>query len=105
MPAQKRVSPQNEARNEEIEGGVTTIADLSGGNPAPIQEVEVDAIEETVAQPVGTPTVVIRVNETIEDMSYVAEGKVERYTFETGNRYRVPLHIARELEAMGKIWH
>ena len=100
MPAQKRVNPSNDTRNEEVEGGVTTMNDLMGGIP----EVEVDAVRENT-QTQGVPTVVIRVNDNIEDMSYVAGGRRERYTFETGNQYRVPVYIANELESLGKIWH
>ena len=100
MPAQKRVNPSNETRNEEVEGGVTTMNDLMGGIP----EVEVDAVQESPHHQ-GVPTVVVRVNDNIEDMSYVAEGRKERYTFETGNQYRVPVYIANELEGLGKIWH
>lgn len=100
MPAQKRVNPSNETRNEEVEGGVTVMNDLVNGIP----EVEVDAIQEN-PKPNGVPTVVIRVNENIEEMSYVADGRKERYTFEAGNRYRVPVYIAAELEGLGKVWH
>lgn len=102
MPAPKRVNANAEARNTEAEGEVTTMTDLM---TAPLPEVEVDAITEAPSAPVGPPTVVVRVNDNIEDMSYVAGGRVERYTFEAGNRYRVPVYIAAELEGLGKIWH
>lgn len=100
MPAQKRVNPSNDIRNEEIEGGIATLSSVLEGAP----EVEVDAVQES-PQPEGVPMVIIRVNENIEDMSYVAGGRKERYTFEAGNRYRVPVYIANELEGLGKIWH
>lgn len=100
MPAQKRVNPSNETRDEQLEGGVTTMNDLMGGVP----EIEVDVIQDN-PQPQGVPTVVIRVNENIEDMSHIAGGRRERYTFEAGNQYRVPVYIANELEVLGKIWH
>jgi len=74
--------------------------DLMGGIP----EIEVDAIQGN-PQPQGVPLVVIRVNEAIEEMSYVAGGRRERYSFEAGNQYRVPVYIADELEGLGKIWH
>ena len=101
MAVEKRVSPSNEVRNEEVEGGVTVMSDLLGGG---LPEVEVDSISESPANQ-GVPTTVIRVNEAIEDMSHVAGGRIERYTFEAGNRYRVPVYIAQELEALGKLWH
>jgi len=100
VPAQKRVNPSNETRDEHLEGGVTTMNDLMGGIP----EIEVDAIQGN-PQPQGVPLVVIRVNEAIEEMSYVAGGRRERYSFEAGNQYRVPVYIADELEGLGKIWH
>lgn len=104
MPAPKRVSPQNEARNEEVEGEVATLSSVTA-EPV-IQEVEVDPIiSDAPKKSNGVPTVVIRVNENIEEMSYVANGRKERYTFESGNRYRVPIYIAAELEGLGKIWH
>ena len=48
---------------------------------------------------------VIRVNTDIEEMTYVAGGRRESYTFVVGNRYRVPVYIAQELENTGKLWH
>jgi hypothetical protein len=53
----------------------------------------------------GIATYVIRVNSDIEDMSYVAAGKVESYNFKAGHEYRVPWYIAQELENTGRIWH
>lgn len=104
MPAPKRVNPQNEERNEDIEGGVATLSSVTA-NPV-IPEVEVDPIvAEAPQQHSGVPTVVIRVNDNVEEMSYIADGRKERYTFEAGNRYRVPIYIAAELEGLGKIWH
>lgn len=104
MPAPKTVKPQNEARNEEVEGGIATLASVTA-EPV-IQEVEVDpVIAEAPQTQSGVPTVVIRLNENIEEMSYVADGRKERYTFEAGNRYRVPIYIAAELEGLGKVWH
>lgn len=100
MAAEKRVAPQKAVRDEESEGTVTVMNDLLGGIP----EVEVDKVQET-PRPSGVPMVEIRVNDNIESMSHVAGGRVERYTFEVGNRYRVPIYIARELENLGKIWH
>jgi hypothetical protein len=99
------VNPQVEVRYEE-EGEVATMKDVVTGPRGPLPEVEVDQINEpSRTQPQGVPMVVIRVNEDVEDMSYVAGNKVEHYTFEAGVRYRVPIWIAYELENIGKIWH
>jgi hypothetical protein len=97
------VNPQVEVRDEDVEGGVTVMSDLVTGPKLP--EVEVDRIEEPPTAAQGVPMVVIRVNETVEDMSFVQGGRAERYSFEAGTRYRVPIYIARELENIGKIWH
>ena len=105
MPAEKRVNPSQESRDVEVEGGIATLDSVNGGPQVGLPEVEVDAVVETARPQQGTPLVEIRVNESIEDMSFVASGRVERYTFEVGNRYRVPVHIAHELEAVGKLWH
>jgi hypothetical protein len=102
VPAPKTVKPQNAERNEEIEGGIGTLSNVLSTPTMP--EVEVDSVTES-AKPQGVPTVVVRVNEAIEDMSYIADGRKERYTFEAGNRYRVPIYIAAELESLGKVWH
>lgn len=104
MPAEKRVNPQSEARNVEAEGEVTTLDDLSGGAPA-IQEVEVDPITPVAPQPQGVPMTIIRVNEDIEEMTWSANNRMESYSFQAGNRYKVPVYIAHELEAVGKLWH
>lgn len=105
MPTEERVNPQVEVRDVEIDGGVTTMADLSMAPKLP--EVEVDQITDTKrpAKSAGTQMVVIRVNQDIEEMSWVASGRSERYNFQAGHRYRVPVYIARELENLGKLWH
>lgn len=69
-------------------------------------EVVVGEPEETVVPQQNGPTMyVVRINEDIEEMSYVADGRRESYTFEAGHQYRVPWYIAQELERNGKIWH
>jgi hypothetical protein len=103
VPAPKTVKPQNDERNEELEGGIGTLSNVMTEPVLP--EVEVDTVTDSLPNKNGVPTVVIRVNEDIENMSYVAGGRKERYTFEQGNRYRVPIYIAAELEGLGKIWH
>lgn len=104
MPTEERVNPQVASRDVEVDGGVTTMADLSMAPKLP--EVEVDQItERKPAQHKGVPMVVIRVNEDIEEMSWVAAGRSERYNFQAGHRYRVPVYIAQELENLGKLWH
>jgi hypothetical protein len=98
----KQVSASKETRDEEHEGGIGTLSQVLGGTP----EIEVDAVTETrKPNPSGPPMVVIRVNEDIEEMSYLAGGRRERYEFTAGHRYKVPVYIAQELEAQGRVWH
>lgn len=98
---QKRVSPSVDARDED-EGSITTMTDVDGSLP----EVVVGEVQDTQPQrPNGPPMAVIRVNTDIEEMTYVAGGRRESYTFVVGNRYRVPVYIAQELENTGKLWH
>lgn len=101
---EKRVNPQVDGRDEDTDGGVTVMADVAGGR---LPEVEVDriAVNSQPQGPPGVQMVVIRVADAVEEMSWVAEGRTERYTFEPGVRYRVPIYIAQELESLGKIWH
>lgn len=75
---------------------------LSGG-----PEVEIGAPEEVIPQQLQQQmrTVVVRVNENIEDMSIVAGGRRMAFTFEAGHQYRVPVPVAKELERIGKVWH
>lgn len=102
---EKRVNPQVDARDDQ-EGEIGLLSDFEGGpKRAPAyEEIEVDPIQVTKS-PQGIPHVVIRVNGAVEDMSMVGGGKVERYTFEEGHQYRVPVYIAAELERIGKVWH
>jgi hypothetical protein len=103
---EKRVPVQGEARNIEVEGEIGTLNQVLTGPVLP--EVEVDKVtdlEPRGVNPNQRRMVQIRVNEDIENMSYVASNQVERYTFEAGHRYSVPVEIARELESLGKIWH
>lgn len=100
--AEKRVNPQVDGRDEDQDGSVTVMADVAGGR---LPEVEVDRVMMNPVPVGGGDMVVIRVSENVEDMSWVAGNRTERYTFEAGTRYRVPIYIAQELEALGKIWH
>ena len=47
----------------------------------------------------------VRVNEDVEDMSYVGGGRRENYSFKAGHEYMVPWYIANELERNGRVWH
>lgn len=69
------------------------------------REITVDAVTPT-AVPMGAPTRDIRVNEDIENMTITAGGRPPRiYSFQAGHMYRVPIDVAAELDAIGKLWH
>jgi hypothetical protein len=51
---------------------------------------------------VEAPARTIRVNSTIENMTF---GAGNNYTFEEGKQYRIPAVIADHLEELGYVWH
>lgn len=51
---------------------------------------------------VEAPAKVIRVNSTIEDMTF---GVGNIYTFQEGQQYRVPADLAKYLDDLGYVWH
>ena len=95
----KTVSPQVEATDEDKD----RIGTLDSIMAAP--EIEVGAIEEVAPARQGARMVVVRLNENVEEMSLVAGGRKNKYTFEAGHQYRVPVEVAIELERIGKVWH
>ena len=101
MANQETVSPQEDPTPED-EGRIGTLNSVLAG-----PEITVGEPEETVPRPRqrGRRMVQIRVNESIEEMSYVGGGRREVFTFETGHVYNVPVEIAIELERLGKVWH
>jgi len=62
----------------------------------------IDAVEVNDVVVADTPTKVIRVNTTLED---VTVGVGTSYTFEEGKQYRVPANVAAHLEEKGYVWH
>jgi len=94
----KTVSPQVEITDEDKD----RIGTLDSIMAEP--EIEVGAVEDTPVHR-GTKTVVVRLNDNIEDMSLVSGGRKSNYTFEAGHQYRVPVEVALELERIGKVWH
>ncbi len=102
MATTKRVPAGQEARDEAQEGGIGTLDQVLGGG---LPEVEIDPVVVQPQAPQGVRMVTVRVNQDIEEMSWVAGGHRETYEFQTGHQYRVPVYIARELEALGKLWH
>jgi len=99
-------NPNVEATPEDAER-IGTLRTLTGEIQVAPQEVVVGAPEETLPEyhQRQRRMVTIRVNENVEEMSYVGGGRREQYTFEAGHQYRVPVEIASELERIGKVWH
>lgn len=100
--AQKTVSAQQDERTPD-QGEIGTLNSVLSGGPQ-LPEIEVDAVVEPESAP-EDDTVIIRVNEDVEDMTIHAGGQMYSFSFEVGHRYRVPVQVARELEAVGRIWH
>ena len=78
-----------EAKEELVD--LTEAAPPPAENPEPSGEVEV-----------RRPHRVIRVNSTIEQMTF---GHGNTYDFEAGRQYKVPADLADHLEAKGFVWH
>lgn len=95
----KTVNPQVEATEDDKD----RIGTLDSIMAQP--EIEVGTVENVAPVAPGSKTVVVRLNDNIEEMSYVARGVRRRYTFEAGKQYRVPVDVAIELERIGKVWH
>lgn len=98
QPQKVEVQDLEEADTDRI----GTLSSVLGGG-----EVEVGAPEEVIPESIRKQidTVVVRVNEDVEDMSWVGGGRRLRFTFKQGHVYRVPVPIAIELERIGKVWH
>jgi hypothetical protein len=104
MAEEKRVNPQVEGRDDN-EGDIGTLGSVLGGPVnTDVTEIEVDPLTETVNAK-GDRMVEVRVNRPIEEMSMVGGGRRNLYTFEEEHRYSVPVPVARELEAIGALYH
>lgn len=102
MPAAKKVNPQVGPRDEATEGGIGTLDQVFGNSP----EIQVGAIEvQAPPSAQGEETMIVRVNQDIDEMSIVAGGQRQVFSFETGHQYRVPVPVAQELHNLGKLWH
>lgn len=100
MATEKTVDPSLGSRNVEMEGEIGTLGAVFEPSEVIVDEVQVQAPKQA-----GIRMVEIRVNEDIPEMSFVADGRREVFTFEVGHRYKVPVYIAHELENLGKVWH
>jgi hypothetical protein len=78
------------------EAAANTVTDLTQSAP-----VVIDSVEEVEIN-LSSATVVIRVNEDIEDMTF---GVGNNYSFKAGQKYKVPKNVADHLEEKGYVWH
>jgi hypothetical protein len=97
--AARSTQQPEEPQPAEEESQVTTSADLGFRS----REIEVDPIEEAPPTPDDQGMVVIRMAETIEEFTY--GNPHMHYKLEAGHRYRVPAHIGRYLDSLGKVYH
>jgi hypothetical protein len=105
MAEEKRVNPQVDGRDEEALGEIGTLGSVLGGPVnVDVTEIEVDPLVETRNEK-GERMIEVRVNRPLEEMSVVGGGKRSLYTFEEERRYSVPVSVARELEAIGALYH
>lgn len=88
------ISTATAAQAEKDANSVTDLTQESG-------PVVVDSVEEVEAS-VSEASVVIRVNEDIDDMT-LGVGNV--YSFKMGQKYKVPKAVADHLEEKGYVWH
>jgi hypothetical protein len=95
-----RTTQQAEAPEQlEEENEVTRASDLGFNIP----EVSVQPIAVEQLQPDDDGYVVIRMAETIDEFTYGNQlGHVE---LKAGKMYRVPGHIARYLQSLGKVYN
>jgi hypothetical protein len=97
-----RVTQQpEEPQQAEEEHQVTTSADL--GFKTATREIEVEPIQEVPQPPDEQGFVIIRMAETIEEFTY--GNPHMSYNLKAGHRYRVPVHIASYLDALGYLYH
>ena len=92
----RRADEISTATAAQAEADANSVTDLTGTTP-----VVVDSVEEVEAS-LSESTVVIRVNEDIDDMTL---GVGTLYTFKMGQKYKVPKAVADHLEEKGFVWH
>lgn len=92
----RRADEISTAAAVQAEIDATSVTDLTQNAP-----VVVDSVEEVDAS-LSENSVIVRVNEDIDDMTL---GVGTLYTFKMGQKYKVPKAVADHLEEKGLIWH
>lgn len=93
----RRADEISTAAAAQAEADANSVTDLTQGS-AP---VVVDSVEEVEAS-LTEESVIIRVNEDIEEMTL---GVGNHYTFKMGQKYKVAKSVADHLEEKGLVWH
>lgn len=95
------VDPQVEETPEDAER-IGTLGNVFESAPPPI---EVEPLRSSAPQPQANGMVKIRVNQDLEDMSYVAGGHRRTYSAKAGQFIDVPVEVAIELEMNEMVYH
>jgi hypothetical protein len=95
------IDSAEETPEYEVVGGPTTPV-IDYVDPEPIQTQQTVSVVDSGVQVMEQPFVIVRVNESIDQMTY---GAGNHYTFVAGQRYRVPRDVAEHLEEAGLVWH
>jgi hypothetical protein len=90
----EQAAAAKQAEDQEFADGVFNLSD-------PERPVIVDEVVE-VGVEMANDTVVVRVAETIENMTV---GYGNTYHFKAGGKYQVPREVADRLEELGLLWH
>jgi hypothetical protein len=93
--AAEQVAAEKAAEEDEFQNSVFDLTQ----NPE--QPIVVDEVVE-VGVEMSNDTVVVRVSETIENMTV---GYRNTYHFKAGGKYLVPKDVADRLEELGLLWH
>lgn len=97
----EEVEDATTAFGESDPGAVLTMSEDFADDEQP-QEWKTIGDAPVVDQADGQQAVVIRVNTTLEDVTI---GAGTNFTFNEGQRYRVPIHVANHLEEKGYVYH
>lgn len=92
-----RAEQAADAKAAEAQEFENSVFDLTN----PERPVIVDEVVE-VGVEMANDTVVVRVSETIENMTV---GHGNTYHFKAGGKYQVPKEVADRLEELGLLWH
>ncbi|MFE6745959.1 hypothetical protein ACFVGM_08920 [Kitasatospora purpeofusca] len=97
--AQQRLSMQSAQRRADLETPV-----VLGPDGRQVQDIQVVPADDAVEAPpveIRPEWATIRVTDTLE---HVTIGQGTAFSFEEGQVYRVPRHVAEHLDRLGYVW-